>query len=203
MSKRRNDNDTSKDNIQATGKRARNHTAGLRVARPPAAQSRSRSTAISSSTSTCSRITTLALGPKGRRVGKRKDKSHTATQSTPSAIPSTADLAPVDTQLEVGPKPKRKRNNKTKVCDSVAAMTSLTESNPLRSQNSSSGSRFEMPPLTRSYAMTDWETMEDNTAVTCAILSLAFSNVKIAWAEVGFAVRPVLLRRTRILRCTV
>ena len=123
MSKRRN-NDTSKDDTQATGKRARKATAGFRVARPPAAQSTSQSTVA---VSTSSRITTLALGPKGRRVSKRQDKSRPATQSTPSTISSTAELledayqaAPIDLELEVGPKPKRKRDNNTKVCDSVA-----------------------------------------------------------------------------------
>lgn len=123
MSKRRN-NDTSKDDTQATGKRARKPTAGFRVARPPAAQSTSQSTVA---VPTSSRITTLALGPKGRRASKRKDKSRPATQSTPSAIPSPAELledayqaAPIDSELEVEPKPKRKRDNKTKVCDFVA-----------------------------------------------------------------------------------
>ena len=74
MSKRRN-NDTSKDDTQATGKRARKPTAGFRVARPPAAQSTSQSTVA---VPTSSRITTLALGPKGRRASKRKDKSRPA-----------------------------------------------------------------------------------------------------------------------------
>ena len=54
----------------------------------------------------------------------------------------------------------------------------------------------------RSYAMTDSETIEENTTVTHAKSSLVFLDVEIARAEDGFVVRPVLLTRMRIPRCT-
>ena len=144
MSKCRNNN--SLKDAGATAKQARN--TGFRVVHPPAAQSPSRSTANSLSTSTSSRITTLALVPKGRLAGRRKDRSHLTTQSTPSMPPSTHVDTPApivaDTPgatdlpedafeaasagVQTEPKPKRKRDNKTQVCDSVATITFLTDS---------------------------------------------------------------------------
>jgi hypothetical protein len=136
MSKRRND-DALKDNSQATAKRARYPT-GFRAARP---------TASSSSTLTSSHIRTLVLGSDGRLASRRKDKSHLTTTQTPSTpapiqadtsavnvIPSTADL-PEDafqaasTDVQTEPKPKRKRDNKNRVCDST--ITSATDSNSI------------------------------------------------------------------------
>ena len=58
-----------------------------------------------------------------------------------------------------------------------------------------------MPPLTRSYAMTDSETISEVCTVIYAIFNLAFLNARIAWEVVVFAVRLVLLRSTNILHC--
>lgn len=119
MSKRRN-NDALKDNTQPTAKRVRNPP-GFRVARPP-------STAASSSTN--SRITALVVGSNGRLAGKRKDRSHPILPA--NINPTTTDLPedtnygtdlPEDafqassTDVPTEPKPKRKRNNDTQVCD--------------------------------------------------------------------------------------
>jgi hypothetical protein len=45
-------------------------------------------------------------------------------------------------------------------------------------------------------------TISASRAVVRAISKLAFSNAKIAWVEVDFVFRLVLLRCTKILRCT-
>ena len=116
-----------------TPKRVRNPT-GFRVARPPVTQS----TSQSESTATSSHIRTLVLGSNGRLSGRRKDKSHltsnTQTPSTPAPILGSADLpadlpenvflqeASIDVQTK--PKPKRKRNNTARVCNS--SFTSVT-----------------------------------------------------------------------------
>ena len=126
MSKRRNHD----DNTQPTAKRSR-IPPGFRVARPPAAQSASQSTATSSSS-----IRTLVVGSNGHLAGRHMDRSHlispaniipTATDLPEDAniIPSRIDL-PEDltedsfqatsTDVPTEPKPKRKRNNNTRVC---------------------------------------------------------------------------------------
>ena len=95
--------------------------------------------------STTSRITTLVLGPKGRRTGKRKDRSH-ATQPTLDAtlgdtIPDAGNVpeeglvadatddgvqsAEALPAIQIEAKPKRKRDNKTQVCDCVITIASL------------------------------------------------------------------------------
>ena len=126
MSKRRN-NDALKDNTQTTAKRARNPS-GFRMARPPAAQIASRSTAASSSSTLAnSRITTLVVGTNGRLAGKRKDRSHLTTPANtlptspnddPNIIPNEIDGhndMPETFDVPTEPKPKRKRNNNTRV----------------------------------------------------------------------------------------
>ena len=141
MSKRRNndlsEDNTSKDNTQPTAKRARNPP-GFRVSRPPSAQSASRSTAASSSSGlTNSHITSLVIGSNGRLAGRRTDRSHfispaniiSSTTEPPedeNIIPSEFDRPedlPEDAfqansiDVPTEPKPKRKRNNNTRVCD--------------------------------------------------------------------------------------
>ena len=136
MSNRRN-NEALKDNTQPTAKRAHNPP-GFRIARVPAAQSASRSTtAGSSSTSTNSRIRSLVVGSNGHLAGRCTDRSHlilpenitpTTTDLPEEAniIPSGIDLPedlPEDafqatsTDVSTDPKPKRKRNNNTWVCE--------------------------------------------------------------------------------------
>jgi hypothetical protein len=124
-----------------TPKRVRNPT-GFRVARPPVTQS----TSQSESTATSSHIRTLVLGSNGRLSGRRKDKSHltsnTQTPSTPAPILGSADLpadlpedvflqeASIDVQTK--PKPKRKRNNTARVCDSsFTSVTPYSDTNSL------------------------------------------------------------------------
>jgi hypothetical protein len=128
--------DALKDNTQATARRSRNPS-GFRVARPPATQSASRSTAASSSSTLAnSRIRTLVVGSNGRLAGRRKDRSHLTTpaniQPTSPNQPEDANVIPseIDDSVNVPedaiqetcdvpaasePKRKRKRNNNTRV----------------------------------------------------------------------------------------
>ena len=138
MAKRKNIDEPKNE----SAKRARNPTV-FRAACPRESQSVAPSS--SSSMSTTSRITTLVLGPKGRRTGKRKDRSH-ATQPTldatlgdtiPDAVNApeeglVADATEDGVQLaealpavQIEAKPKRKRDNKTQVCDCVITIGSL------------------------------------------------------------------------------
>lgn len=129
MSKRRN-NDELNGRTQVPSKRPRNPT-GFRVAQP---RPQNPTPANSSSSSlTSSRITTLVLGPKGRLATKRKDRSHVAIQpsdSMPPPIQTDTPLEDVIADVAEPPevqaasdevptvaKPKRKRDNKTQVCN--------------------------------------------------------------------------------------
>lgn len=111
------------------------------------------------------------------------------------------EAASIEVTTGTEPKAKRKRNNDSRVCDS-ALTTSLTEHISFWSPNFKSGSRFEILLLTRSYAMTDWETISDSHSVLHAISSLGFSNAKIAWVGLDYDARIVLLSCTKKLRCT-
>jgi hypothetical protein len=50
--------------------------------------------------------------------------------------------------------------------------------------------------------MTGWETISDTPSVVHAISSQAFSNAEIVLGGLDYDVRVVLLRGTKILRCT-
>ena len=102
---------------------------GFRVARPRVPESIT--SPVSSSISSSSRVTTLAVGPTGRRKGKHKDRNHTpavADIPSPATLLEDAscndDQPPNEPTLQDEPsptpvihtKPKRSRNNIAKVC---------------------------------------------------------------------------------------
>ena len=117
--------------MQAPSKQPRNPT-GFRIAHPRSQDPTPAN--ASSSTSTTSRVRMLVVGPNGRLASKRKDRSHVTTQPSPSTPPPiqadttleddvTADVAePPEVQVAsveeviIVEKPKRKRDNKTRVC---------------------------------------------------------------------------------------
>ena len=116
--------------MQAPSKQPRNPT-GFRVAHPRSQDPTP--TNPSSSMSTTSRVRMLAVGPNSHLASKRKDRCHVTTQPLPSAPPPiqadttledvTADVAePPEVQaasveeVVIVEKPKRKRDNKTRVC---------------------------------------------------------------------------------------
>ena len=109
-------------------------------------------------------------------------------------------LLAASTDVPTEPKLKQKRKNDTHVCFSTLIFSSLTEHFSFQSQNYKSGSRFEMPPLKKSYAMMDWRTISDTNAVMLAIFSLVFTNAQIAQVGVDSDAIVVLLRCTK--RCT-
>ena len=185
---------------------------GFRVARPTTAQI-SKSTAASPSSTTNSSIRTLSVGSNGRLVGRRKDRSHLASPAniipTTTNLPEDTNVVPCETDLpddqptfDDEPKAKRKKKRNTQVCDSLQTIISLTDGNLFQSLNYKSGSLFEIPLLTRSYAMTDSEIISKSRSVQSAISGLGFLSAKIARVEVVFVVRFVLLRRTEIFLCT-
>ena len=136
MAKRQNV-DESKNEPEAPAKRARKPT-GFRTARPRPHESQSVTAGSSSSSLTTSRITTLVLGPNGRLVGKRKNRTHITAQSTlstppPNQVDATAVDAPEDglpdmtengfqsaeAVVQIETKPKRKRDNTTQVSNCI------------------------------------------------------------------------------------
>ena len=129
MSKHRN-NDELNGRTQAPSKRSRNPT-GFHVANPRSQNPTPANSSSSTSTTSC--ITTLVLGHNSRLTSKRKDRSHVTTQpsqSTPPPVQADTQLEDVMADMAEPPeveaasvevpivaKPKRKRDNKTWVCN--------------------------------------------------------------------------------------